>query len=150
MWSTRHFCMILTKFEFHAVSNFTEIRGLEAALITRNDQRDWRKNNLIPFLSERPLLWQFNVAGENKTNISLYLKCQIFVPSFDQIWILWTALYKSPQYQILRGLGQGNRADISDRRTDRRTGMTKVTGGIYEYANASENKHIILETDLFQ
>ena len=42
-------------------------------------------NTLIPFHSLKAILWQFDVAGNNKTSLGLHVKCPIFLHNFNQI-----------------------------------------------------------------
>jgi hypothetical protein len=54
----------------------------------------------------------------NKKFLVFYVKCQIVLSDFNQMWSLSTNFHKSPQYQILRKSVQCERRE---RRTDGRT-----------------------------
>jgi len=46
---------------------------------------------------------EINVAGNNKTYLSLYVKCPILLlPDVNQIWILSTDFFINSQYQTSR------------------------------------------------
>ena len=36
------------------------------------------------------ILWRFNVAGDNKSQLGFHVKCPIFLSNFNQIWISYT------------------------------------------------------------
>jgi len=58
-------------------------------------------NNLITFHSKRTLLWRFDIVSNSKTYLGRHVKCWIFLLYFDEIWILCTDFYRSPQFKIL-------------------------------------------------
>jgi hypothetical protein len=47
-------------------------------------------NSLIPFHSNRALLWRLNVGRSNRTYLGLHAKRSIFLPDFNQICIIST------------------------------------------------------------
>ena len=47
---------------------------------------------LIPLHSKTLLLWRLNIAGSNRTYLSLRVKCPIFLSDFNQIWIFRTPI----------------------------------------------------------
>jgi len=59
-------------------------------------------NCLIPYHSKRALLWWFNVAGDNKTCLSLDEKFLIFLSVVDQICSFMTDFHRSPEYETSR------------------------------------------------
>jgi len=56
--------------------------------------------NPKPTDNQRERLWRFNDTDNNKRYWGLHVKCPIFLLDFDEIWILWTELNKSPKYKI--------------------------------------------------
>jgi hypothetical protein len=49
---------------------------------------------------EENALRRFNVANNNQTYLVLHVKCPIFLPDFNQIWIFSTDFHESRPYQI--------------------------------------------------
>ena len=51
-------------------------------------------------LTDRLLLWQFNVTGNNKMYLSRRAKCHVFLPEINKIRIFSKDFHRSFQYQI--------------------------------------------------
>lgn len=47
-----------------------------------------------------PLLWQFNVAGNNKMYLLIHVKWLKFLPDFNQIWIFYTYFIEIPDIKF--------------------------------------------------
>lgn len=60
--------------------------------------RTW-PNSLIPLHSKGELLWWFNVT-DNKTHLGFQVKCLIFLPHFNQIWISQQIFVKVPSIKF--------------------------------------------------
>jgi hypothetical protein len=78
------------------------------------------------------------------TTITIYLgfhvKCTTFFPDFNHIWIFSTFIPKSHEYQLSQKFGQWETCGYmrADTQTDGRIGVTQLTGGFREYANAPQ------------
>jgi hypothetical protein len=84
-------------------------------------------NYPIPHNSKGELLWRFIVTG-NSTYASLQVKCPLFLPDFNQIYIFSADFHVSIlDIKFQENPSSGTRADTS-RRQDRQTDMTKVEG----------------------
>ena len=70
-------------------------------------------------------LWPFNVAGNNKTYLGIYVKWPIFFSGFNLVGSFWTTFHKSSQYQMFRKCPVGTALIHANKRTDRRAVMTK-------------------------
>jgi hypothetical protein len=84
-------------------------------------------NSLIPFHS---VLWRFNIAGNNKIYFGVHVKCPMFLPDFNQIWICSQIFIEIPNIKFHRNPFKGNGSDTcgqTDRQRDGRTDMTMNT-----------------------
>jgi hypothetical protein len=78
-------------------------------------------NSLITFHWKRALLWRFNVAGKNKTQLGLRLKRPIS-SDFNQIWIFSTDFHTSlPVSHFMEMRLAGTALVHADRGTDDET-----------------------------
>jgi hypothetical protein len=93
--------------------------------------------SLIPFHTERALLWQLNVSSNTKMYFGHHVKCLIFLHGCKQVGIFSADFLRSPQYQI------SYKSVHTDtyRQTDCWMDMTKPVGPFCNYANASKNIH---------
>lgn len=50
--------------------------------------------------STRTLVWRFYITAKNKINLGLYVKCLIFLPIFNKLWIFSTDFYRSSHIKL--------------------------------------------------
>ena len=109
--------------------------NINYGLFTSNQCLLGYPNSLIPFHSKQQLLRGFNVASRNKVYLGLHVKCQIFLPSFNQFGVSLQIFIKVPNIIFHRICPMGAMLIHEGRRMD----MMKLKVAFCYYINAPYN-----------
>jgi len=92
-------------------------------------------------LSTMPLR-RFYVAGNNKTNLCLNIKCQTFLSDFTQSWIFSTEFHREKVSKIKSHETPSRGSRLATRG---HTDLMKLVEGTRENANATKNQTSVAE-----
>jgi hypothetical protein len=87
------------------------------------------------------LSWRISFAGKDKMYWILHVKCPIFLSDFIKIFSSPIDFsQKSPTSNFMEIRSMGAHLILADRRTNKRTDVTKETGAFRDCGKAPENK----------
>jgi len=113
-------------------------------------QMGGRTDSLIPFQSNRALLWRFIIADNTETYSGLCVMCSIFVPNFNQIWV-FKSFHKCTHQFSRKSIQLESLWYVqTDRQTDRQRDLAIVIGACRDYTNTPSNSSILLHVLKFR